>query len=122
MEFWRQFGMGGGLKNDPVLPTLMNHISVDKGANYDDSQILWQNMLGLNKSILNPFVIGNTVLYNRNSNDQNPLHMLVQNWDPSTEDPAPNAGERAKALRPISSIPGSSNHLFPMVESLIQNK
>jgi hypothetical protein len=71
----------GGLKNEPVLPpTLMTYVGLNRAANYNDEQILLQNLLGLHKNVLNPLVVGNTVLYNRCDGHQNPLDMLVQNW------------------------------------------
>jgi hypothetical protein len=55
---------------------------LNKSSNYDDTQILLQDVFGLNRNVVNPFLVGNTVLYGNNNNNNviNPLNMIVQNW------------------------------------------
>jgi hypothetical protein len=117
MQLFRNLGMGGGPTNDSV-PDFMNYINM--GAGYNDNQILLKNKLGLNRRALNPYMMGNTVLYNRSTNTQNPMHMLVQRWAPNGEF---NMEGRQTRIRPKSQlVPGSSDQLFPMTESRTQSQ
>lgn len=60
------------------MPTLGDFLTFNAGAGFNDNKIIFQQLFGNNDNIMNPFLIGNTVLYDDKGG--NPLNMIVQNW------------------------------------------
>lgn len=77
----------------------------------------FQNIFSNNNNIMNPFLIGNTVLYDNNdggpNNVKNPMNMMVQNWMTNRE--------KAEIVTYDKQEGGGLGGLFKITDSAMRN-
>lgn len=67
---------GNGVKRQNlILPSVVSYLTPKNSGAYSENQLIMQELFGTNQNVINPFIIGHTML-----NNQNQLNIPIQNW------------------------------------------